>query len=69
MIHTQHVYSDCETGCTECHETWTGGTSVCSACDERDVVPSGSECIENCKTGQFQEFKACKGQKHFFLFL
>ena len=53
---------DCETGCSECHEAWSGGTSVCSGCDAKTMVPSGSECVEKCRPGQFQEYKACKGK-------
>ncbi|XP_053388167.1 extracellular matrix organizing protein FRAS1-like isoform X2 [Mercenaria mercenaria] len=51
---------DCEVDCSECHEAWNGGTSICSACEERDLLPSGSKCIEKCGPGQFQEFKVCK---------
>ena len=56
-----YIFSDCLEGCNDCRESWRGGSSICSACESKDLVPSGSECLEECRPGQYLEHKACKG--------
>ncbi|XP_052791092.1 extracellular matrix organizing protein FRAS1-like isoform X2 [Mya arenaria] len=55
-----NICKDCESGCEECHAAWGGVGSVCSGCEQREDVPLGSICMEDCPQGHYQEFKACK---------
>lgn len=59
----------CDGGCTECHESWNGRGPVCSGCDGKDEMPQGSKCVTKCRTGFYQEHKACKGTITFFVYL
>ena len=54
--------SDCLEGCSNCRESWRGGSSICSSCASKELKPSGSDCLEQCRPGQFLEHKACKGE-------
>ncbi|WAQ95604.1 FRAS1-like protein [Mya arenaria] len=43
-----NICKDCESGCEECHAAWGGVGSVCSGCEQREDVPLGSICMEDC---------------------